>query len=71
MSHGQRVGRPHPFCTCPDLTWDMVTGSAPSPDLEACRARAFMGIDPHPVVGADELRTVVGAYLQGGGGTHG
>lgn len=49
----------HPLCTCPELTWDAATGRAPAPDLDACRARAFGGIDPHPVIGAtmlDEIR---------------
>jgi len=39
----------HPFCTCPDLTWDGIyLGNVP--DYEACRARTPFGIDPHPVL---------------------
>lgn len=46
---------PHPLCTCPELTWDMVTGRAPAPDLDACRSRSPLGIDPHPVIDLAEL----------------
>jgi hypothetical protein len=58
----------HPLCTCPELTWDAATGRAPAPDLDACRARAFGGIDPHPVLTADDLRAIrsVVAYAEGG-----
>lgn len=52
----------HPLCTCPDLTWDAVTGRAAPPDLAACRARAFGGIDPHPVLDAADLRAIVESY---------
>lgn len=45
----------HPLCTCPPLTWDAVTGRAASPDLDACRARAFGGIDPHLVIDPREI----------------
>lgn len=48
----------HPFCTCPELTWDTATGRAAPPDLAACRSRAFAGIDPHPVLDADDLREI-------------
>jgi hypothetical protein len=48
----------HPLCTCPELTWDAVTGRAEPPDLDACRARAFAGIDPHPVLTAEDLRAI-------------
>ena len=57
MSHGELISR-HPLCTCPELTWDAITGRASAPDLDACRGRAFGGIDPHPVLDADDLREI-------------
>lgn len=42
-------------CTCPELTWAMMTGRAPAPDRAACRAAAFP-IDPHPVLEPNDLR---------------
>lgn len=50
MSFDRERPAAHPFCTCPELTWDAATGRAAAPDLAACRARAFGGIDPHPVM---------------------
>jgi hypothetical protein len=47
----------HPLCTCPELTWDAATGRANPPDLDACRARAFGGINPHPVIEAMVIET--------------
>lgn len=57
----------HPLCTCPELTWDMATGRAEPPDLAACRARAFGGIDPHPVLDADDIRQLTKQFLSGHG----
>lgn len=57
MSHGELTSR-HPLCTCPEPTWDVVTGWAEAPDLDACRSRAFAGIDPHPVLDAADLRAI-------------
>ncbi len=54
MSYTTRTER-HPLCTCPELTWDMATGRAEPPDLDACRARAFAGINPHPVLTEEDL----------------
>lgn len=48
----------HPLCTCPEPTWDAVTGRAEPPDLDACRARALGGIDPHPVLDARDLAAI-------------
>lgn len=55
MSFDEPRPGPHPLCTCPELTWDAATGRAEPPDLDACRARALGGIDPHPVIDPREL----------------
>lgn len=60
MSHDGPVAEPHPLCSCPELTWDAATGRAEPPDLDACRSRvSLMGIDPHPVLTADDFREIV------------
>jgi len=52
MSYVDRfLGKP-PFCTCPEMTWDMA---APAPDLQACRDRSPFGFDPHPVTTLSEI----------------
>jgi len=63
MSHGELFER-HPLCTCPELTWSALTGEATTPDLQACRDRAFGGIDPHPVISTEEMREIT-AQLTG------
>ena len=57
MSHGGLIER-HPLCTCPELTWNAFTGRADPLDLDACRSRAFVGIDPHPVLTDRDLRRI-------------
>lgn len=47
----------HPLCTCPELTWDMATGRAAPPDLDACRAKAL--VDPHPVLDAADMAEII------------
>lgn len=59
MSRDRDPAGRHPLCTCPELTWDALTGRAPAPDLDACRARAFGGIDPHPAVELAEATSVI------------
>lgn len=59
MKTDDRWSQRHPLCTCPEPTWDAVTGEAGAPDLDACRARAFGGVNPHPVLTADDLRAVI------------
>lgn len=51
MSFDEPRAARHPLCTCPELTWDAATGRADVPDLQACRDRAFAGLDPHPIIG--------------------
>lgn len=64
MSFDRERPAAHPFCTCPELTWDAATGRAAPPDLAACRARAAFGIDTHPVLAADELRDLLPVMLE-------
>jgi len=54
-------GSRHPLCTCPELTWDAATGRADPPDINACRARALGGIDPHPVLSEEDMRAAIAA----------
>jgi hypothetical protein len=49
MSHTAERLAPHPLCTCPEPTWRAA------PDRDACRQRAPLGIDPHPVIDLADL----------------
>lgn len=53
MAHEPRFTA-HPLCTCPPITFDRL-----SIDRQPCRDRAPMGIDPHPVLTADDLRAIM------------
>lgn len=56
-----------PFCTCPELTWDHLTGRAEGEArITACRERAPLGIDPHPVIDPREAVSHGSAQAQAG-----
>ncbi|MDQ8046727.1 MAG: hypothetical protein REI11_19130 [Patulibacter sp.] len=59
MSGGPAASR-HPLCTCPELTWDMLTGRAEAPDRQACRDRSPF-VDTHPVLTPADIERVTAA----------
>lgn len=55
MTTEERFPGRHPFCTCPDGTFDSW------PDRQACRGRAAargIAIDPHPVLEIEDIRAM-------------
>lgn len=55
MAHEQRFTS-HPLCTCLSLTFDRL-----DVDRQPCRDRAATGVDPHPVLTAEDMRAVIAA----------
>lgn len=47
------------LCTCPEATF-----SGPAPDWQACRDRAPMGLDPHPVLSAEDLQAMTAVLIE-------
>lgn len=53
MTHEERWSRPHPLCTCTEMTF-----SGPMPDRAECRRKAYP-IDPHPVLTEADMHAAI------------